>query len=101
MTANDNGTFAEDTLKLFERLPPSLREAHRNAIFDYAVTPDLRALARGTPVSHLVEELAQSDVGIVRQEAVAHWGEQARDYLAAQRPRRLRDYFDKPPRARL
>lgn len=85
----------------YDRLPAPLREAHRNAIFDYAIPPDLRALREGETVLSLIEQLIESDVETVRQDAKRDWQDQVAAYLAAQRPRRRRDWLDKPLHSRI
>jgi hypothetical protein len=85
----------------YDQLPPAIRELMRNAVHMLATSPRLGMLRAGWTVEALHDQLIHHDASFVRRDAQADWGGQAADYLAAQRPRRRRDWLDKPPRSRL
>lgn len=85
----------------YDGLPPVLREVHRNCIFDFAVPPHLARLKKGEKAIVIADQLMRDDVAEARDDAKRDWKKQAADYLAAQRPRRRRDWLDRPPRAKL
>lgn len=74
----------------------------RNAIHQFATAPRYAMLASGehTPES-LVDHLIHLDVKATRRDVAADWREQAADYLAVQKPRKRRDWYDKPAHSRL
>ena len=88
-------------MRCYDLLPPEIREFMRNSIHSYATAPRLGMLRAGKTVPELHEELVQLDMKGTRRDADMDWRKQAADYLAAQRPRRRRDWLDKPPRSRL
>mgnify|MGYP001178229267 CR=1 FL=1 len=96
------GTYHEDSGRMsrYDQLPAEVREIVRNAIHIMAPTPRLEALRRGADAAAVMNELVHTDVAASRKDALADWGKQASDYIAAQRPRRRRDWLDKPARSR-
>jgi hypothetical protein len=102
--SNTDGSYkitGSRNMLAYDMLPPVLREVHRNCIFDFAVPPHLTRLKKGEKASSLADQLMHVDVDEARSDAKRDWKKQAADYLAAQRPRRRRDWLDKPPRSRL
>ncbi|MER2536908.1 MAG: hypothetical protein ABTQ31_17280 [Rhizobiaceae bacterium] len=100
---NGVGNYAEDrhtTMRVYDAMPPQLREAHRNAIFYIASGPSLKT-CREAGAHEAIEQIIRTDMNAARKTAKKHWGKQAEDYLAVQRPRRRRDWLDKPPRSKL
>jgi hypothetical protein len=91
----------EHNMRAYDSLPPALREIHRNCLYDYAAPPHVTDLRKGASVMALIDSLMHSDVSLARRDAKKDWRGQHEDYLAVQRPRRRRDWYDKPPRARL
>lgn len=98
------GIFHEDratSMRCYDALPPAIREFMRNAMHSYATAPRLGMLRAGMAVAELHEELIQRDMRNARRDAALDWKQQAATFLAAQRPRRRRDWLDKPPSSRL
>jgi len=107
-----HGNYSEtgdQMMAAYDRLPPLLREVLRNSVTAWACGPIRSRIAKsikaggredavvGVYASHLID----SDVDAVRSDAKKDWPKQSADYLAAQRPRRRRDWLDKPPRSKL
>lgn len=104
MSNATHGNYDEEpdvTMRCYDRMPAALREFNRNAMTVWASGPQLKEIAGRESVSSYVEHMVTSDVQSAREDASADWGKQAKAYLAAQRPRRRRDWLDKPPRSRL
>lgn len=98
------GNYQEDSdiaMRCYDLLPPEIREFMRNAMHGFASAPRLGMLRAGKTVAELHDELIQIDVKASRRDALADWRGQSADYLAAQRPRRRRDWLDKPVNTRL
>lgn len=98
------GNYRESSdvrMRRYDALPAALREIVRNSIHIMAATPRLEAFQHGAALADLMNELVHTDVAASRKDALADWGKQAADYIAAQRPRRRRDWLDKPARSRL
>ena len=99
-----HGTYVEnrhDGMRGYDLLPPEIRELMRNSIHSFATLPRLGMLKAGMSVSELRSNLMERDVRLCRRAATAEFGDQADDFIAAQKPRRVRDWFDRPPRSRL
>jgi hypothetical protein len=98
------GSYAESgeaMMRCYDLLPAAVREVMRNSIHQWATGPRLSMLRNGYPASDLIEYLVHRDVALARRDAKFDWPDQAADYLAAQRPRRRRDWLDKPVNSRL
>ena len=97
------GTYRESretTMRCYDLLPPAVREIMRNAIHSFATAPRLGLLQAGTSVDDLCDHLVRYDAQCSRRDADADWQEEQADYIAAQRPRRRRDWMDMPARRR-
>ena len=105
MAANQTrGNYTETGevgMRCYDLLPPDIREFMRNAMHSFASAPRLGMLRAGKAAAELHDELIQIDVKASRRDAQADWHDQAADFLAAQRPRRRRDWLDKPVNSRL
>lgn len=105
MTGNQiRGTYRETTevsMRCFDLLPAEVREIMRNSIHKFATSPRLGMLHAGMSVGDLVDHLINYDARLVRDDAREDWAEQKVEYIAAQRTRKRRDWYDKPPRSRL
>lgn len=80
---------------------PLLRQVVRNSISQWACGPIVKLLRKGETEDGLAVELIGQDVAATRKKVKKDWQKQAPDYIAAQKPRRRRDWLDKPPRSRL
>lgn len=79
----------------YDQLPAAVREVLRNAIVDWACRPILKE-ARELSPQRLCDELVKADAGTVRAMARKDWKKQCAAYVEAQRPRRRRDWLDRP-----
>jgi hypothetical protein len=109
MNNEKHGNYDEDlhvSMRCYDALPPELREMLRNAFFQWATGPILKDLRKGRRDGRASEEgwlehLIRKDARAVAADARKDWKAQAAAYLACQKPRRRRDWLDKPPRSPL
>ncbi|MBX3580107.1 MAG: hypothetical protein KF723_23130 [Rhizobiaceae bacterium] len=99
----------DQMMAAYDCLPPRLRELLRNSVTAWACRSMLGSLRKeirsgrreADVVAGWAELLVTQDVAAVRSAAKKDWPKQSADYLAAQRPRRRRDWLDTPPKSRL
>jgi hypothetical protein len=62
VSGNDNGTYwttLEAMMRAFDELPPSVRRALANAVFDWATPPLLREYHDGKSPRKIIKDLAR------------------------------------------
>jgi hypothetical protein len=64
MSSNERGTYPTtraNLMRAYDKLPPVVRRALANAVFNYAAQPFLTDLRRGRSPREIVEEIARCD----------------------------------------
>lgn len=92
-----HGNHAEDRasmMRAYDQLPPAVRELVRNSMNQWACRPILAWFRKGMTVQAILAHLTDADMDWVRKDARKDWPGQHAAYLAAQPPRRRRDWLD-------
>jgi hypothetical protein len=91
--SNLRATDTARNYRLYEKLPPRLREFLRNALHDYNLDGLLKQV-RLQGEDAVINYMIRHDVEEARRDMPMLWGAQAEAYRAAQPPRRGIDYTD-------
>jgi len=74
---NSSGSYHTthvNTMRAYDKLPPSARKALQDSVFCWATQPLLTAFNRGKTGPQIAENISNWDKALIRKEALKVWG---------------------------